>query len=46
MEMYSNKQAGGVCFFHLILNISLMFNSVKYYIVCFYNILFILNIKK
>ena len=35
----------GVCFFYLILNISLMFNSVKYYIVCFYTILFILKLK-
>ena len=23
-----------------------MFNSVKYYVICFYNILFLLNIKK
>ena len=23
-----------------------MFNSIKYYIVCFYSILFLLNIKK
>ena len=37
---------GDIYLFYLILNRTLMFNSIKYYIVCFCNILFLLNIKK
>ena len=33
-------------FFHLILNRTLMLNIIKYYVVCFCSILFLLNIKK
>ena len=33
-------------FFYLILNRTLMLNSVKYEVVCFCSILFLLNIKK
>ena len=33
-------------FFYLILNRTLILNSIKYYIVCFCSILFLLSIKK
>ena len=33
-------------FFYLILNKILMLNSIKYYVVYFFNIFFLLNIKK
>ena len=37
---------GCVCFFHLILNRILIFNSIKYYVIYFCSILFLLSIKK
>ena len=45
-QLWEHIKLGGVFFFYLILNRTLILNSVKYEVVCFFNILFVLSIKK